>query len=264
MNQDEKIINKLQKTGLNDKAAKIYAFLLSTGGGYPSKIALETKINRSTVYKILLDLSVKGLVTEVIKRKKIYYQAEKPQKLLRYSNSALAMAQDAQEATKRLIPELDGLFASDKGKSKVRFFEGADEIKSIYEDHISTKEKYEMLGLVNASKVTNFLPEKFLRQYVKAKEKLGITSRGIVPDTEKDKNYSSDIYRNVKKTIWPQFRHIKKDIFPYDVELTIYGDKYISMIKLESERPVGIIIEDKVLHDTMKVFFELAWVGAER
>ena len=69
---DQKIIEKIQKIGLSDKEAKVYLYLLTSQGAYPSKVATETRLNRSTVYKILTSLSIKGLATEIEHGKKIF------------------------------------------------------------------------------------------------------------------------------------------------------------------------------------------------
>ena len=259
---NEKIIPQLGKIGLSEKMAKIYAFLLETGGAYPSNIAESTKINRSTVYKILLELSIKGLVSEVIKGKKLYYQIEKPQKLSSYAKDNLRLAEDILEHTVKLIPELEAIYALIPNKPQVKFFEGIGGIKTIYEDHISNNKKYEMLAFSNTSEVLKFLPAEFLKDYIKQKEKIGITTRGITPDTEIDSKYISLAYRNIAKKFLPSLRHIKKEIFPYKIELTIYGDNKVSLLKLDKDQPIGVVIEDKVFHNTMKMIFELAWKGA--
>lgn len=258
---DEKLASQLTKIGLSDKAARIYALLFSCGGAFPSKIAEETKINRSTVYKILIDLSVKGLVTEIIKSKKIYYQIEKPQKLSRYTKDNLNRAEDMLERAKNLIPELEGLYSLIPNKPQVRFFEGVEGVRSIYEDHVSENEKYEMLAFSNTAEVVKFLSPKFLKEYIKRKEKIGITTRGITPDKNIDKKYGQLAYKNINKKIWPVLRHIKQEVFSFKIELTIYGDNKTSLLKLDKNQPVGVIIEDKIFHDTMRMIFELAWKG---
>ncbi|MFA5872039.1 MAG: helix-turn-helix domain-containing protein [Parcubacteria group bacterium] len=259
---DEKTITQLTKAGLRDKAARIYAALLENGGAYPSKLAEITKINRSTTYKVLTNLAVKGLVGEIVKGKKLYYQIEKPYKLERYARYNLSRAQDTLEYTKKLIPELEGLFSLIPNKPQVKYFEGVDGVVSIYEDHLATDKKYEMLAFSNTSEVINFLTSKFIDRYLRAKEKIGIATRAITPDTNTDKNYANKIYKNIDKKIWPVLRHIPKEIFPYKIELTIYADNRVSLLKLEREQPIGVIIEDKTFHDTMQMIFELAWKGA--
>lgn len=261
MATDEKIIAQLSKSGLSEKAAKIYAALLESGGAYPSKLAEITKINRSTSYKILTDLSVKGLVSEIMKGKKLYYQIEKPYKLERFAKYNLNRAQDTLEYVKKLIPELEGLYNLIPNKPSVKFFEGIEGVISIYEDHIAVDKKYEMLSFANTAEVINFLPKKFFEHYLRSKEKFGILTRAITPDTQTDQNYNQIIYKNVDRKIWPDLRHIPQNIFPYKIELTIYADNRVSLLKLERENPIGVIIEDKIFHDTMRMIFELAWIG---
>lgn len=261
---DEKLANQLIKTGLGDKVARIYTALLKCGGAYPSKLAEIAKINRSTTYKILTDLAIKGLVSEVMKGKKLYYQIEKPYKLERYAKYNLSRAQDILEHTKKLIPELEGLYNLIPNKPNVKFFEGIEGVISIYEDHISVDKKYEMLAFSNTAEVISFLPPKFFQRYLKTKERLGIMTRGITPDTKTDQEYNQIVYKYINKKIWPQLRHIPQNIFLYKIELTIYADNRVSLLKLEREQPIGVIIEDKVFHDTMRMIFELAWKGAEK
>ena len=72
----------LQEVGLNDKEAIIYFELLKEKIANASKLAKLTKINRTTVYLELENLTRKGLVSYVIKNSKRYYQAALPEKLL--------------------------------------------------------------------------------------------------------------------------------------------------------------------------------------
>ena len=118
--KNETIIRHLQKTGLSEKTAIVYSTLLELGGAYPSRIAEVTKLNRSTIYKILLELSIKGLVTEIERGKKLFYQIENPEKLIRFAKTQSDMAQEAYEKTRELIPELEGIFAMNPNKPIVR------------------------------------------------------------------------------------------------------------------------------------------------
>src|ERR1035437_9501454 len=113
-----------EKIGLSQKEALVYSTLIELGGAYPSKIAEGTKLNRSTVYKILLDLSVKGLVSEIKKKNKIYYQTEKPSKLLRYAKGQVTLANDHLETVQKLIPDLEGMYSLFSNKPKISYFEG--------------------------------------------------------------------------------------------------------------------------------------------
>ncbi len=255
------ITNRIKSTGINDKESAVYGALLGLGGAFPSRIATLTGIKRSTVYKVLLDLSIKGLVNSIEKRNKLFYQAEKPEKLVRYAKDRVRMAESDLEKAERALPELSQIFAMSGQKPKVTFFEDKNTIKTICDDMISGKEKYEMLAFSNAEKFKTSVSQEYLREFVKGKEKLGITTRAIVPDTADNHQYNETVFAGVKKEIWPKIRFISPTIFNFDAELTIYGKNKVSITKLGGENVIGVIIEDGIIHQMMKMIFELAWSG---
>jgi sugar-specific transcriptional regulator TrmB len=255
------IISELKKTGLSDKSSAVYAALLEMGGGFPSYIARATKLNRSTVYKILTDLSIKGLVSEIEKGKKLYYKINQPTKLLNFAKYQREKADEAYENAKRLIPELEGVFASLPNKPRITYYEGHDAVMSVFEDHINVKKKYEMLGISNVSGLLDFMPKKFFERYRRTKERIGITTRGILPNTEIDRKFVGNVYAGFKKDIVPVVKHMSADEFPFKGEVTIYGENKVSIVNFEERNPIGIIIEDQTIHNMMRFFFELAWKG---
>lgn len=256
---NERLVQQLQKTGLSEKAALVYTTLLQMGGAYPSTLSEATHLNRSTVYKILLDLSVKNLVTEIQKGKKLFYQIEKPEKLIRFSRNRAEMAQEAYEKTKELIPELEGVFSLTPNKPTIRYFQDAEGIVSIYEDMVSEKKKYEMVSFSHGEAFKNYLPPKKLQDFVTSKARLGITTRGIVPDTPENRKYSETVFAGLDKKVWPQIRFVPKEIFPFEAEITTYGENKLAITKLRGEKLIGIVIEDKLVHDMIEMIFNLLW-----
>ena len=262
MNKD-KIIEQLKKLGLSDKASIIYMALLELGGAYPSKVAEHTKLNRSTVYKILMDLSIKGLINEIQRKKKLYYQIENPKKIIKFAKDKIKMDEEKLVVAKKLCPELEDIFSSLSDKPKISFYQGNKECLSIYENHINVKSSYELLGISNVGEVLDFLPKSFQKKYVKSKEKLNITSRGIVPDKKSDRLFNDSMYKWVNKKIHPKLKFIQADKFPFKSEITIYGKNKVSIVNFGEKGLIGIIIEDETIHGMMKMVFELAWRGIE-
>ncbi len=260
--QHENLVKKLEKSGLTDKESLIYMCLLELGGAYPSRIAEYTGLNRSTVYMLLTQMGIKGLVNEIEKRGKLFYQIESPTRLVRQAKSRLSMVQDEIEAAQRLLPDLEGLF-SVADKPKISYFEGIDGVLQLYESHVSVSKPYEMLAWANASGLEEALPAKFFVEYRRTKEKKGITTRGILPDTEMDKSFIDRVYEGYQKEIIPVMRFIAREKFPYNAEITIYGEKSVSIVNLGKEKLTGVIIEDPTIHGLMKMIFELSWSGAE-
>ena len=262
MKTTETIVPQLIKAGLSDKAALVYATLLAEGGCYPSAIAEATHLNRSTVYKILLDLSVKGLITEILKGKKLFYQIEKPQKLLRYAKSRLDQAEDVYETTKRLLPEVEGLYSLLPEKPIVKFFSGVEGVLTAYEDHVLQTKPYEMVGWVNEDKLHAFMPAKFFQDYRRRKEKIGVTTRGILPDRERDKDLLAAGYKGIAKKYMPIVRYVPAETFHYASEITVYGENKVSIFNMKADKLIGVIIEDDTIHHMMRMIFELSWKGA--
>ncbi len=258
---DQQLAERIEKTGLSDKASAIYAALLNTGGAYPSKIAALTKLNRTTIYKILENMVNLGLVSEIEKKNKLFYQAEHPRNLKRFSEQRINVANRQLETAESLLPTLIGLYSHAPNKPVVRFFEGKEGVLQVYQDHVSGKASYEMLAWSNTADLIKFLPENFIKQYVKKKERLEITARAILPDTQIDINYNKTVYRYVSKKIWPIVRNVSIKDFPFRSDITLYAGNKVSIINFSRGALAGTIIEDQTIHDMMTMIFEQAWRG---
>ena len=259
--ENQALIKDLRSVGLPEKAAIVYSAVLELGMAFPSKIAEITKLNRSTTYKTLADLSVRGLVSQIEHRKKICYQIEKPAQLVNFAKNQIGAAEERFERAKKLLPDIEGLFALTPNKPRVRFFEGMEGVRTVYEDHVHEKESYEMLSYSNVEELMKLLPEKFVKDYVAKKERLGITTRAIFPNTEFNLSYNKEIYTEAPKSILVQSRFISPDTFPFKADVTMYGKNKVSIINFHEKILIGVIIEDPTIAGMMRMIFELAWHG---
>ncbi|MBT5338287.1 hypothetical protein HN858_00480 [Candidatus Falkowbacteria bacterium] len=262
MEKEHALIQQLRKIGLKQKASEVYAALLELKGAHPSRVAEYTGLNRSTVYKLLVELSIKGLVSELQKKGKLYYQIENPKRLVKFAKDQVKLAGERLENAKKALPDFVELIQLSPVRPKIRFADGLTGLMSLYESHVLEKEPYEMLGISNTTELTKVFPKKFVLDYINKKKKLGIGGRAIFPDCEKDKNYLKEYYKNYPKKILPQIKYVPAKIFPYRNEITIYGKNKVSIINFKQKDTVGIIIEDQTIHDMMRMIFELAWTGA--
>lgn len=253
------ISNKLTKAGLSDKEAVVYAFLLEHNGAYPSVVAQETGLNRTTVYKILTALSVKGLVTEYEKRKKFFYQVADPKHLEKYADMQISQANRAKEYVRALMPVLEGVYKNANDKPVVRFFEGKEGIENIYRAHIEGNMPYEMLALSNTVHLLPQLSMGFKEYYARGKAGSGITTRAIVPHTEELETDLFTFYKDVPQKYWPKVGYLPQDEFTFDAELTLFDKNKVSIVNFKEPHFSGTIIEDKTIYDMFKLFFELVW-----
>jgi len=257
--KNESLVKKLEKSGFTDKEALVYVSLLELGGAYPSKIAEYTGLKRATTYFVLTALSVRGLVNEIEKRNKLFYQIEKPEKILRYAQNKVSESEDSLDHTKAIIPEISSLFSLLKNPSKVTYYEGLDGLLSMYEDMISIKKPYEMLAFSKASDLIPLVPDKFIKNYTKKKIELGITTRIFIPDTTENRKHLPIYPQNTPEKFYPEIKYIAAEKFGFNGEIVIYGDSKIAITNFGENKLTGVIMEDKALNEMMRVIFELAW-----
>lgn len=259
--RNPEMIQKLEKAGFNNKEALVYVSLLELGGAYPSRVAEYCGLKRSTVYSVLVTLSIRGIINEIEKRNKLFYQIEKPQKLVRYSESRIRMAEESLDMIKGILPNIENLYGTLDDRPKITYYEKEEGILQIYSDHISTEKPYEMLAWANAHELITLLPKKFFDNYVKTKERIGIATRGILSDTNENRAFNGIRYADVKEKSIPNLRYVPREFFPASTlgEITIYGEKKVSIVNFEKDKMVGTIIEDASIHKIMKMIFELSW-----
>jgi sugar-specific transcriptional regulator TrmB len=262
MDELETLAKQLRESGLGDKASRVYALLITEGGAYPTAIAARTHLNRSTVYKVLTELSVQGLVNEIERGKKLYYTAENPNKLVRLASRKADTARDQAERASQLLPELLTRFDAGGTRPRMRYFEGHDAVLTIYEDHIQKAKPYEMFAIANSADVLTYLPEKFYARYRSAKATHKITTRGILPDVGLSKTFE-DVYADVPTAYRPQIRYLSPEKFPLSGEIVVYRTDRVSIVELSHGHISGIIIEDVGFNTMMRSIFNLAWAGAK-
>jgi sugar-specific transcriptional regulator TrmB len=238
--------------------------LVETGGAYPSKIATDTRINRSTVYMILDILTIRGFVGEVEKKKKLFYYPEPAQKFLRNMKDQIHIAEDLYQHAQKIVPEIEGILKLSEGKPRVTFYEGKEEVIKAYISQIDGKGNFELLAFANTSELKKFMPWKVFRDYIAMKEKKKITARGIIPNDAKDLDFIKDTHTGILPKYKPVARYVSKEIFPFKGEIIIYQENKVQFVKFDDIHPIAVIIEDTMIHDMMKMIFELAWIGAEK
>ncbi len=256
-------IEKLRAAGLEEKEAIIYAYILAHGGSYPSAIAEYTKINRTTVYKILTKLCVQGIIGEIENKKKLFYIPESAERFMRTARYRKERAEDAYEKARKMVPELEGLLQVYATKPKVTFYEGKDAVIEAYISQVDGTGNYELCAFANTSHLEDFLPKKVFKDYIKTKEKKRITARGIIPATERTKHFLDKTHATIKTTYKPKIRYVPEQLFPFEGEIIIYQKNKVQFIKFDPTYPISVIVEDTTIHNMMKMIFELAWKSSQ-
>jgi sugar-specific transcriptional regulator TrmB len=257
-----KLIKHLEQIGFTNKSAIVYAYLLETGGDFPAQIAEKTKLNRTTVYKILLDLVQEKLINEIEKAKKLYYQISNPESLLKYTKSSIQQATDRHESAERLLPRLLDFFSSPDDRPKLTFLGGPKALTDLQTIITNENSGHEILTFSNPSLFSKYLTEEVQKEYIRNKEKAGLQTKEIMPDNEANRAYYDQAFIMAKKQYTPKVRFIQAYKYDFGATITLFGLNKIAIMKTTPTNLSGLIIEDEKIHQTFKNIFELCWQQA--
>lgn len=235
----------LNQFGLSDKEADVYTALLELGTSTVNDIASKANIKRTTIYDLLSSLIRSGLVSQTQKGKKRFFYAEEPEKFHK-------ILEEKQSKFLEILPVLKSLYNTSGKKPKIRYYEGIEGLKNVYNDCLS----YNDTIFAFASEVIfKKLGKNFFDNYSKVKKEKGVRSKTILSRTKQ-----TEEYLNSKENYLREVKIVDKDKFPFTIEMNIYANK-ISFISFKEE--MAIIIESNEIADNMRLLFELAWKGID-
>ncbi len=257
MDKQNKIIENLQSFGLTDKEAKVYLANLELGPSSVQKIAAKAGLKRATTYVILESLMAMGLVSESMRGKKRYFNAESPEKILSLLDKTIYKIEDQKRDFKEILPKLKEIYAVSKERPQVKFYEGKEGLKTIRDITMLIEErKGTFHSYVPLDELQTVFPE-HETEYTKKRVRKRLPSFVIYTRKEGPKLGATN------KALLRTARYVPKDEFPINCGIDIYNDK-VFMIDYLAEKPIAIMIESINIAKTLKAIFDLSWKGAEK
>ncbi|MCX6780884.1 MAG: hypothetical protein NT003_02075 [Candidatus Magasanikbacteria bacterium] len=244
MTQWKKILKSL---GLTDSETTIYILSLELGPAPVQDIARKAGVSRMTTYTAIESLTNRGLMSSVLKGKKMLYAAENPERLISFVKGKVI---EAETTLREIEHSLGELKLKQRGeKPAVRLLEGIEGLQTYLEDVIATKPN-DTCEFYNADTVFEvFTPDdlKPLREHM---SRLKVKGRALHSGTLK-----MDPRKEVEtvKIIHPH-KNFGGDIF-------VYGNK-VALSTLHG-KIITVIIESQEIADTIQALFDLAWKGTK-
>lgn len=239
----------LEKIGLNQNEAKVYLAALELGEANVGQLAKKSGVIRTTVYGIIPQLKEKGLLSSSIIKKKVVYIAENPTKLK-------DDLREKQHSLDKMLPELLSITNKIDNKPTIRFFEGVGGMKDVYQDTLQYPDQ-ELLTWVPKQSVDVFDVAYLTEYYVPKRLEKRIWVRALAPDDSEMKWFKEHDEKSLRKT-----RLVDPNLFPFSVEINLYGKNKVGIVAFEEK--IGVIIESEKIFNTLKSIFEMGWVFSEK
>ncbi len=231
----------LEKAGLTRVEAKVYLALLDLGPSLAGQISKKTGVHRRNIYDSLDRLAEKGLVSYIVKNNRKYFEATNPERLV-------DLIKEKEEELKQSIPQLSELFTKTKVKEETLFYKGKEGLKSVFEDQLKEggKEILVLGASADASSILSF----YLKWYNQRRKERKIKLR-IIANT---------FSRGKMKAPLSEIRYIS-DLGP--AAINVYADK-VAIILWSMEKPLAVVIKNRDVANSYRVFFEHIWKVARK
>lgn len=243
--KNEQLIEILNNIGFSNNEAEVYLTSLYLGPTTILKIAKSSGIRRTTVYSVVETLKNKGLIHIKPEGLKQLYVAEHPERLQN-------MIESKKMALEKLLPEFTALYNLKGGESTVKYYEGLNAVKNIYEtilDPMKPGDDYLVIG--DIEKFFQDTDKKYFENFLEKRIKSRVKARLLVTDSERARHM---------KQFAPNMNHEVK-ILPKDSKLSV--DTMIVPHKVtifNMDEPISAVsIENKAMIEMHKQLFEIIW-----
>lgn len=227
------MFEQLKNSGLTDNEIKVYLALINHGSNLAGRLSRLTGLHRRSVYDTTEMLIQKGLIGYILKNNRRIFSATNPQKLI----------ENIQEKEAQLIPlvhQLKSKLNEHKEKEETIFYKGKQAIKNIFEDQLDSKE----VLILGANSEAYDIIKYYFKWYDEKRKKNKIKVKILTSD------------KNIKNIPLAEIKYISND-YANPLAINIYKDK-VALI-LWSQEPIAILIKNKEISHSYKLYFELMW-----
>jgi sugar-specific transcriptional regulator TrmB len=231
----------LTKIGLTPEQIRIYLALLQLVQGNVSDIAKATGMHRPAIYHHLPALLERGLISRSRNGRRTVFIGESPEHL---ADVVKRLGEELQEA----MPNLLATYRGNETQPVIRYFQGAEGIRSAYEDLLRTIKKgdvvYRYESPQDYKKYGKYKPREYIDRILNKKE---VDWLIITNDPQRDRRIPrlERLYKTVP---------LAADTFTYDISQFIYGKK-VSFIDYRHE--IASIIESPTFAEFQRKIFKL-------
>ena len=238
------LTDALEAAGLTRTESRIYLFLLRNGSSPQSEVTKGAQLHRRTVYDVLARLVEKGVVSNITKNNRQYFEAVQPDRFRE-------MIHEKEAALDTVLPKLSEMFQARSDKEKTKFFSGKHGLKAMFDDQI---EEGKPILIMGASPTAHSMMKYYFKAFDRRRIEKKIKAKIILDVSAREK------FRHQKIPL-AQIRYLPEEIGSV-ASTNIYGDK-VAIILWNEITPIAILIESKQIADSYRKLFGIVWEKAK-
>lgn len=265
---DPRVKKALARFGLSDNEIVLYAEALKHEETSPYALSRATGIPRTTVYDVLMSLSLKGLVeltqSDGFSKQQTKIRAQNPSILRTVLQHKRKELTEAEVDIVEILPLLKGVFHKNVSDADFQFYPGIDGVKRVYFNTVPSSEPrivwenlipMDVFGIDETNRMTQRETDTNLEQTINHRE--------IIPLTDWTRHVLSYQYgRDPNYIVGRKMRYSDNPLFDLHLSITVQGTRvYISCA--HEDEVWGLVINSKAFSDALKAMFEVQWLVAQ-
>lgn len=243
MNTSSELGSVLAPLGLTEREAAVYLAALELGKSQQNELAAKAGLQRTSLRELLPRLIERGILQETPHGKRTLLLARDPRELA-------AELDEKTRAVQAALPLLLALQNDTTNKPEVRFFEGIEGVKQVFNETIRVGRP--IYTFVDVSDLHPELEKWLVHHYVPARHQHQITNYVLVSESP------------IVATLIPNDRYRKNKIvpsaeFPFKMEIDVFGD-YVSLVHFsKTDEPSATLIRSHSAATTLRSMHTFMW-----
>ncbi len=263
----ERTYKILEEFGLTKNESIIYVEAVKHERISPFKLARLTKIPRTTVYDVMMSLSLKGLITvktsNALEKRETWIVPKNPSVLREIIERRKSALTKLDVDIIDILPELKGEFIQHSKSTHVQFYSGIEGVKKLFkliEEIPHDISIYLWDHLMPMDTLGREYINKEVSQALKTKKRRVKT---IIPLNAWTKHVLSYQYkRNPQYIEYHEFRYVDESSFNLYQDTYIFGDR-VAVVCAKDDEAWGLVIHSSLYAKSMRAIFESMWIRAQ-
>jgi len=266
MNQIYSVLNNL---GLSENEVKVYIEAIKHEQVSPFTIAKQVGIPRTTVYDVMFNLALKGLITikqsQGLEKQQTWIVAKNPSTLRDMVFKRRKELASLEVDLVDVLPLLKKEYVKQAGNTNFQFFpgiEGAKQVQAQTGEGSANSTLYVYESLIPMDTLGRSLINKDVDVGLERKRKISLPIKSIISWNKWTRHVLAYQHeRNEDYISLHNFRYIDNPHFDIHLDISLLEDT-IRCVCAKEDEVWGLVIKSPLLSKTLRSIFDVLWIAA--